>query len=473
MNESRIGVYGLGVMGRNLALNLESHGNRVSVFNRMAPGEDHLMRDFVAGEGVGRQIQGTETVEEFVASLEQPRKILIMITAGRPVDLVIDGLLPHLDAGDILIDGGNSHFQDTARRVEHLQDRGILFVGMGVSGGEEGARHGPSLMPGGNEEAWPALRPILEPIAARAFDGSPCCAWMGSGGAGHFVKMVHNGIEYADMQLIAESYHLMSSGLGMQASEIAEQFRAWSNTALGGYLVEITAEILSVHDEEGTPLVEKILDSAGQKGTGRWTGIAALDTGILLPGITQAVFARYASSLVDLRARVADALAGPSPGIAGARAQVVPALADALLASRMVTYAEGFHFITAASAQFGWAVDPATVAHIWQGGCIIRSQLLEEIMAAYRAHPELPHLFLSPSFGRGLGELQNGWRTIVGLAVEYGIPVPNTSAALAEYDTLRSARLPANLIQAQRDYFGAHTYERIDRPRGEFFHTEW
>ena len=473
MSASKIGVYGLGVMGRNLALNLEEKGNRVSVYNRQVSGEESIVEDFLNDEGAGKNFQGAGSAESFVKSLETPRKILIMVKAGRPVDLVIEELLPYLQKGDIIIDGGNSNFHDTNRRVENLSTKGILFVGMGVSGGEEGARYGPSLMPGGNESAWGSSKSILEPVAARAFDGSPCCAWMGEGGAGHFVKMVHNGIEYADMQLIAEVYYFMKNGLEMSAGEIGEQFSAWSNTELSSYLIEITAEVFTATDDDGLPLVEKILDSAGQKGTGKWTGVTALELGVPLPGITQAVFARFASSLIDLRKQLSNNLDGPSPEIPGGRDELLPVLADALLASRMVSYAEGFHLIKAAGDGFGWDIDAKSVARIWQGGCIIRSELLKVIASAYRNNPNLEHLFLSDDFSSKLQNLQHGWRKITGLAVQNGIPVPNMMAALGLYDSLRSERLPANLIQAQRDFFGAHTYERIDKPRGQFYHTDW
>jgi len=473
MSASKIGVYGLGVMGRNLALNLEEKGIRVSVYNRQVSGEECIVEDFLNDEGSGKNFQGAGSAESFVKSLETPRKILIMVKAGKPVDLVIDELLPFLQKGDIIIDGGNSNFHDTNRRVESLSSKGILFVGMGVSGGEEGARYGPSLMPGGNESAWGSSKSILEAVSARAFDGSPCCAWMGEGGAGHFVKMVHNGIEYADMQLIAEVYYFMKNGLKMSTAEIGEQFSAWSNTELSSYLIEITAEILTVTDDDGLPLVEKMLDSAGQKGTGKWTGVTALELGVPLPGITQAVFARFASSLIDLRKQLSNKLDGPTPEIPGGRDEILNVLADALLASRMVSYAEGFHLIKAAGDEFGWNIDAKSVARIWQGGCIIRSELLKVIASAYRNNPNLEHLFLSDDFSSKLQNLQYGWRKITGLAVQHGIPVPNIMAALGLYDSLRSERLPANLIQAQRDFFGAHSYERIDKPRGQFYHTDW
>jgi 6-phosphogluconate dehydrogenase len=473
MKGSDIGVIGLGVMGRNLALNLADHGCRVAVFNRRAPGEEHLVREFVDSAGDRDRIAGAETLEAFIGSLARPRKILLMITAGKPVDYVLADLVPLLESGDIVIDGGNSHYEDTTRRTDDLAKQGILFVGMGVSGGEEGARYGPSLMPGGNDQAWETLRPILEPIAALAFDGSPCCAWMGGGGAGHFVKMVHNGIEYADMQLIAEVYDVITRGLGMSAAEAGELFALWSQTELSSYLVEITRDILATRDEDGEPLVEKIVDSAGQKGTGRWTGMAAMEMGVPLPAIGQAVFARYISAQRDLRLRASKTLSGPRTPIDTDRETVISELADGLLGGRMATYAEGFHFITTAGRKHGWQINPAAVAHIWQGGCIIRSRLLIDIEDAYRGEPGLEHLFLSDAYASALGRLQDGWRGAIGLAVDHGLPVPNMMAGLGLYDSLRAARLPANLIQAQRDYFGAHTYERVDRPEETGFHTEW
>lgn len=473
MNRSTIGVYGLGVMGKNLALNFEEKGNTVSVYNRMAPGEEKAVRNFISEAGSEKNFNGTDSISGFVESLEKPRKILLMIKAGKPVDSVIEELLPLLSEGDILIDGGNSNFHDTNRRTEYLNRSGILFAGMGVSGGEEGARHGPSLMPGGSKEAWELLKPVLEPVAAQAFDGSPCCAWMGEGGAGHFVKMAHNGIEYADMQLIAEACHLMQKGLGMDAGEISECFAAWNESRLSGYLTEITSRIFSVKDEDGNPLLEKILDHADQKGTGKWTAVTALDLGIPLPGITESVYSRFFSSFKEFRRQASGLLSGPEPAIPGDRIAILTALGDALLASRMVCHAESFFLITESRRDFEWDIKPDEVARIWQGGCIIRSELLKRIVQAYRDEKNLRHLLLSPLFSSWLKEFQSGWRKIVSLAVLHGIPLPAMTASLNQYDILRSEQLPANLIQAQRDYFGAHTYERTDKPRGEFFHTDW
>jgi 6-phosphogluconate dehydrogenase len=473
MSGSTIGVYGLGVMGRNLALNLEEHGNSVSLYNRKAKGEKEIVENFLRKDGKDRNFTGAKTVSDFVKSLEKPRKILIMVKAGEPVDSVINELLPHLDEGDILIDGGNSHYEDTGRRIKSLRFNKINFVGMGVSGGEEGARHGPSLMPGGTKKTWNQLRSIFESIAAKSFDGEPCCSFMGSDGAGHFVKMVHNGIEYADMQLIAEAYHIMKSGLGMNEEEISDRFRIWNEGPLGSYLFEITADILIAKDEDGEPLVDKILDSAGQKGTGKWTAFSSLDLGIPLPGITEAVYARFISSLTELRRSSSTQTEDqPDPGDID-REEMLQSLAEAMLASRIMCHAEGFYLITEASEKNRWNVDPAAVAKNWQGGCIIRSELLRTIVSAWEQGSSITHLLQSPLVANRFRKLQSGWRQSIRFAVEQGIPVPVMMASIAHYDALNSDRLPANLIQAQRDYFGAHTYERVDRPRGEFFHTDW
>lgn len=473
MNKSQLGVYGLGVMGRNLALNFEDKGYRVSLYNRNAPGEQFVVDEFLAFEGVGKNFKGTSTVESFVESLERPRKILLMVKAGEPVDMVINELTPFLDKDDIIMDGGNSNYGDTNRRVDTLKEKEILFVGMGISGGEEGARYGPSLMPGGNKDAWPHLREMLESISAKAFDGSPCCAWIGNQGAGHFIKMVHNGIEYADMQIISEAYHFMKVILGMKPQKMAETFAEWSDTELDSYLIEITANILKVKDDQGEPLLDKILDSAGQKGTGKWTAVTSLEQGVALPVISQAVYSRFFSSLTDLRRQFANRISSPIFVTNQDRALLLHSLAQALFASRMVAYAEGFFLITKTGKEFNWDIDPASAARIWQGGCIIRSDLLNEIQKAYTEEISLEHLFLSGFYASAFRKLVSGWRKIVSKAVNEGLPLPAMSAALAQYDTLRSEKLPANLIQAQRDYFGAHTYERVDRLKGKFFHTDW
>lgn len=471
--KSQIGIYGLGVMGKNLALNFEQKGYSVSVYNREAPGEKYIVDEFLAFEGLGKHFYGAKSVEKFIESLETPRNILLMVKAGEPVDMVVNELIPYLNENDIIIDGGNSNYTDTNRRIIKLDDSGILFVGMGVSGGEEGARNGPSLMPGGNKKAWPVLEPMLKNIAASAFDGSPCCAWMGNDGSGHLVKMIHNGIEYADMQLIAEAYHIMKIVLRMDPVKISDTFREWTETELDSYLIEITADILKVKDTDGFPLIDKIVDAAGQKGTGKWTAVTALETGIPLPVITQAVYARFSSSLTELRRESANLSNKPRLYGDADRDQVLHSLAQALFASRMIAYAEGFHLITSISKANQWEIDPASIALIWQGGCIIRSDLLNEIRKSYLNEISLEHLILSDFYASSFEKLEEGWRKTVKLATDEAIPVPCMSAALNQLDTLRTDKLPANLIQAQRDYFGAHTYERTDRVRGKYFHTDW
>jgi 6-phosphogluconate dehydrogenase len=473
MKKSSIGVYGLGVMGRNLALNLEDHGNRVSVYNRQAEGEEHVLTSFIENEGHGKELYGHRSIKEFISSIDKPRKILIMVKAGRPVDDVIQELVPQLSKCDILIDGGNSHFEDSERRFDELKKKGLQFVGMGVSGGEEGARFGPSMMPGATPATWKELKPLFEPISAMAFDGSPCVTRIGTGGAGHFVKMVHNGIEYADMQLIAEAYHMMRADLKMSPEEISNQFSEWNQGNLASYLFEITADILKAKDTDGTPLVDKILDSAGQKGTGKWTAITALKNGVPLPGITQAVTARFISSFTDLRASLSSSLPAPNSIPDNNKKELLDHLGKALLASRIMCHSEGFFIITETNRSQNWGINPAEVARIWQGGCIIRSELLKTVVSAYDSKPELNHLLESETIGALLKPLQYGWRQTISRSAHNGIPAPVMMSSLAHYDSLRSARLPANLIQAQRDYFGAHTYERTDEPRGEFFHTDW
>lgn len=472
MSRSQIGLYGIGVMGRNLALNLEENGFKVSLFNREAPGEERVVQDFLMDEGKNKNFLGADTLESFVNSLESPRKILMMIKSGKPIDQVMDQLLPFLEENDVLIDGGNSHYKDTLRRIEDLSSQKIFFVGMGVSGGKEGARYGASLMPGGAPKAWPLIRPFLEKIAAPAFDRSPCCTWVGDGGAGHFIKMVHNGIEYADMQLLAEVYHILRNSLEMSTDEIAELFKQWNQTPLNSYLLEITSNILTVKDDDNQPLVDKILDSANEKGTGKWTAIEALEYEIPLPGISQAVFSRFISNFLDVRDRFSE-FQPPQKKFTGDRSKLIHNLKDALLASRIGVYAEGFFLVSVMDQEFGWNMNFSSIAKIWQGGCIIRSILLKEIERAYKKAPDLKHLFLSEEFSSELLKLDEGWRSSISHAVQFGIPVPCMSAYLNLYDTLRSAKLPANLIQAQRDYFGAHTYERIDKPRSQFFHTDW
>jgi 6-phosphogluconate dehydrogenase len=460
-----IGVVGLAVMGANLALNLADAGNRVAVYNRTTSVTD----EFMAGEVGGKDLIATKTLQELVSSLGTPRKVLLMVKAGNPVDAVIADLLPLLETGDVLIDGGNSNFSDTERRCADLADRGIMFLGVGVSGGEEGARHGPSLMPGGNPAAWPLVESMLKGIAAVAPDGDPCCEWVGSGGAGHFVKMVHNGIEYGDMQVIAEAYDLMGRGLGMDPEEIGEVFARWDRGRLQSYLVEITAEILG-ETENGRPLIHQILDAAGQKGTGKWTVMASMDLGEPTSLVAEAVYARIVSSDPDLRARSAsvfDSAVTPLGGV------TVDHIESALYLSKIISYAQGFRLMRAASGEYGWDLDLGTIASLWRAGCIIRAAFLEDITAAYRHNPELPDLTEERFFSDALRAGEPAWRNVVSSAVQAGIPVPAYATALSYFDAMRSPRLPADLIQAQRDYFGAHTFERVDRPRGEFFHHEW
>lgn len=471
MDKSKVGVYGLGVMGRNLALNFNDSGVPTSVFNPKLPGEEHVTDEFLEADASGTGIKGFNEVSNFVDSLERPRKILMMVKAGAPVDSVIGQLTPLLDADDILIDGGNSRYSDTNRRQQTLADKNIRYVGMGVSGGEEGARFGPSLMPGGDAAVWPELQPILQPVAATAPDGTPCCLWMGPQGAGHFVKMVHNGIEYAIMQLLAECYHMMKGPLAMPNNEIGNTFDSWNTSLLSSYLLEITADIFSIKDENQNPVLDTILDSAGQKGTGRWTALTALELGIPLPVISEAVFARTLSSFKDLRTQAEEHFKTATQS--KETDQILEQLEDALLGSTLVAFAEGFWLIKAANEEYEWDISPADVANVWRGGCIIRSALLNPIAESYAENPNLPHLLLAPIFQDLIRSLQAGWRSATGIAQRAGIPIPATGAALAHFDGLRTGRLPANLIQAQRDYFGAHTYERVDKPRGNYFHTNW
>ncbi len=466
---SDIGVVGLAVMGENLVLNLESKGFAVSVFNR----SPERVANFVEGRAKGLRITGTYSQQDLVASLASPRKILMMVKAGKAVDDTIESLVPLLSPGDILIDGGNSHFPDTVRRMKRVESAGLLYIGTGVSGGEEGALKGPSIMPGGSPAAWPSVQPLLTAIAAKAPDGTPCCTWIGSDGAGHFVKMAHNGIEYGDMQVICESYQLFRDLAGMDAPAIGGIFAEWNRGELESYLVEITADILRYRDADGQPLVDRILDAAGQKGTGKWTSFAAMDEGIPLTLITEAVYARSLSALKEERVAASKVLAGPSAAARPEAAQLVADMKDALYASKIVSYAQGFQLLRSASATYGWNLDFGAIAAIWRGGCIIRSVFLNRITEAYRADPALPNLMLAPFFRDRLAAAQAGWRRVIAAAVAAGIPVPAFSSALAYYDGYRCENLPANLLQGQRDYFGAHTYERTDGPRGEFHHTDW
>lgn len=470
--KSDIGMVGLAVMGENLALNMESKGYTVSVYNRTVPGvEERVAERFVKSRGEGKNFKAFSDLRLFVESLARPRKIMMMIKAGKPVDEMIENLLPLLDQGDILIDGGNTHFPDTDRRTRLLEEKGFLFIGTGVSGGEEGALLGPSIMPGGSKQAWSEVKPILQAIAAKVND-EPCCDWIGENGAGHFVKMVHNGIEYGDMQLICEAYQVMKDLLGMTSDEMHKVFAEWDKGELDSYLIEITSEILAFK-ENGEPLVEKILDTAGQKGTGKWTGITALDLGIPLTLIGEAVFARCLSAQKEERVAASRVLKGPKPEFNGDRKQMVEAIRQALLASKIVSYAQGYVLMREAANEYGWDLNYGGIAQVWRGGCIIRSVFLGKIKEAFTANPKLTNLLLDPYFKDKVDSLQEGWRKTVGVAIANGIPVPAFAAALTYFDGYRTERLPANLLQAQRDYFGAHTYERLDKPRGQFFHTNW
>ncbi len=467
--QADIGLIGLAVMGQNLVLNMDDNGFTVAVFNRTTSKVDH----FVEEEAAGTKVIGTHSIEELVANLKRPRRVMIMVKAGAPVDATIDSLVPLLEAGDIIIDGGNSHFDDSTRRTRDLAEHGILFVGAGVSGGEDGARHGPSIMPGGAPDAWPHVAPILQSIAAKVEDGTPCCDWVGEEGAGHFVKMVHNGIEYGDMQLITEAYDVMRQALGMTPAEMSDVFADWNGGKLESYLIEITAEILAYEDDDGEPMVDKVLDAAGQKGTGKWTAVTALDRGTPLTLIGEAVFSRFLSSLKDERVGASAVLGSTTPSYEGDAAGLVADLAEALYASKIVSYTQGYMLMRAMSEESGWNLAYGPIALMWREGCIIRARFLDDIMRAYEEDPGLANLLLDPFFKEAIKEAEAAWRRVVSTAVSLGIPVPAMSSALAFFDGYRRETLPANLLQAQRDYFGAHTYERVDRPRGEAFHTNW
>jgi 6-phosphogluconate dehydrogenase len=467
--QNDIGLIGLAVMGQNLVLNMSDHGYHVAVFNRTIQKVD----DFINGPARGRNIQGAHSLEELIGMLKRPRRVMLMVKAGQPVDDFIEKLLPLLEPGDIIIDGGNSNYEDTIRRTAYLEARGLYFIGTGISGGEEGARHGPSIMPGGSPQAWPHVKPIFQNIAAKVEDGSPCCDWVGENGAGHFVKMVHNGIEYGDMQLISETYHMMRFGLGLGYDRLHDTFAEWNCGKLNSYLIEITSDIMAFKDEDGSPLLEKILDSAGQKGTGRWTVASALEAGIPLTLIAEAVLARSLSALRDERLEAARVLRGPYERFRGDSQALVADLQHSLYASKIVSYAQGYMLMRAAAQERGWNLNYGGIALMWRGGCIIRSIFLGEIKTAYERNPSLDNLLLDSYFQNEVEAAQPAWRRAVTQAVQMGIPVPAMSSALAFYDGYRHSRLPANLIQAQRDYFGAHTYERIDQPRGKFFHTNW
>jgi 6-phosphogluconate dehydrogenase len=464
-----IGFVGLGVMGQNLVMNLDDHGFAVAVYNRTTA----TTEAFLAGPASGTMVTGTSTLAELVGMLARPRKIMLMVKAGPPVFSLVTQLVPLLEPGDIIIDGGNADYQDSTRLAKDLEAQGLLYVGCGVSGGEEGARHGPALMPGGSPAAWPHVRGMFTAIAAKLADGTPCCDWVGVGGAGHFVKMVHNGIEYGDMQLIGEAYDLMGSLLGLTPDEMSQVFADWNTGPLSSYLVEITSAILAFKDVDGTPLVDNILDTAGQKGTGRLAVSTAMEAGMPLTLIGEAVFARVLSALKDERLAATAVLAGPLPAFTGDREALVRDLGTALYAAKIVSYAQGYMLMRAMSAIHGWHLNFGGIASIWRGGCIIRAALLDYIEAAFSANPDLANLLLDPYFQAQVGAAQSAWRRMVVQGVEGGVPLPAFASGLIFYDGYRRSRLPANLLQAQRDYFGAHTYERVDRPRGAFFHTDW
>ncbi len=469
MKKADIGLIGLAVMGENLVMNMESKGFTVAVYNRTT----EKVKNFVEGRAAGKNIIGAYSIEELVENLAKPRKIMMMVKAGAAVDQLIDQLIPHLEEGDILIDGGNSHFPDTIRRTAYVESKGLLYIGTGVSGGEEGALKGPSMMPGGSPAAWPWVKPIFQAVCAKVEDGSPCCDWVGENGAGHFVKMVHNGIEYGDMQLSCEAYQLMRDGLGLSAEEMHEVFAQWNKTELDSYLIEITRDILGYRDEKGETTVNYILDTAGQKGTGKWTGIAALDEGVPLTLIGEAVFARCLSAMKDERRAASQVFPREIPAFTGDRAAFIESIRKALYASKIISYAQGYTLMRTAAKTYGWNLNYGGIALMWRGGCIIRSVFLGRIKEAYDKNPELVNLLMDDYFAETIKSLVPAWREVVAYAVKAGIPMPAFSSALSYFDGYTTESLPANLLQAQRDYFGAHTYERIDQPRGQFFHTNW
>ena len=464
-----IGLIGLAVMGQNLVLNMNDHGYKVGVFNRTVSKVD----EFIAHEAKGTEVQGAQSIEELVAGLKRPRRVMLMVKAGSTVDQMIDALLPHLEAGDIIIDGGNSLFTDSNRRTKDLAAKGILFIGTGVSGGEEGARKGPSIMPGGNPEAWPHVKEIFQSIAAKVDGGTPCCDWVGEAGAGHYVKMVHNGIEYGDMQLICEAYQLLEKGLGLNAQELHDVFTEWNKGELDSFLIEITSDIFAKLDDDGQPMIDKILDTAGQKGTGKWTAISALDLGMPVTLIGEAVFARCLSAIKDERVAASKILHAPDPPKATDRKMFIEEVRRALYCSKIISYAQGYMLLREAGKEQNWNLNMGAIALMWRGGCIIRSHFLGKIKEAYDKNPKLNNLLLDNFFSSLLNDYQDSWRRALIHAIEFGVPTPAFSTALSFFDGYRTERLPANLLQAQRDYFGAHTYERVDKPRGEFFHTNW
>ncbi|MBN8525939.1 MAG: decarboxylating NADP(+)-dependent phosphogluconate dehydrogenase [Planctomycetes bacterium] len=470
-----IALIGLAVMGQNLVLNMDDHGFTVAVYNRTVSKVD----EFLANEAKGTKIVGAHSIPELVKLLKRPRRVMMLVKAGKAVDDFIEQLLPHLEPGDIIIDGGNSHFPDTIRRTAYVESKGLLYIGTGVSGGEEGARRGPSIMPGGSAAAWPHVKPIFQAVTAKApssdgkAGGEPCCDWVGSDGAGHYVKMVHNGIEYGDMQLICEAYQILKQGLGLKAKELHQVFSEWNEGELDSYLIEITRDILG-YNEKGRPLVDKILDAAGQKGTGKWTTVSSLDLGVPVTLISEATFARCLSALKDERVVASKVLPKPKKyAFKGAKKKLIEQVRQALYASKIVSYAQGFMLLREAAKEHKWDLNYGNIAMMWRGGCIIRSRFLGDIKKAYDTNPQLANLLLDPFFKKAMVKAQESWRAVISQAALAGIPVPAFSTALAFYDGYRSAVLPANLLQAQRDYFGAHTYERTDKPRGEFFHTNW
>ncbi len=470
-----IALIGLAVMGQNLILNMDDHGFTVVAYNRSTDKVDQ----FLANEAKGTKVIGAHSIAEMVSKLKLPRRVMMLVKAGKPVDDFIEQLIPHLDAGDIIIDGGNSLFDDTNRRQKYVESKGLLYIGTGVSGGEEGARRGPSIMPGGSPAAWPHVKEIFQAVSAKVDDGAPCCEWVGEMGAGHYVKMVHNGIEYGDMQLICEAYNIMKTGLGMSADEMHEVFAEWNEGDLDSYLIEISRDILAKKDDDGAPLVDKILDTAGQKGTGKWTVINSQELGIPITLMAEAVYARCVSALKEERVQASTKLFGPSPALSEIAASpeltkaFIADIKSALYASKIVSYAQGYMLMRAAAREYHWTLNYGGIALMWRGGCIIRSRFLGKIKEAFDQNPELSNLLLDDYFTGEISKAQAGWRNIVATAAMKGIPVPAFSTALAFFDQYRSAVLPANLLQAQRDYFGAHTYERIDQPRGQFSHTNW
>jgi 6-phosphogluconate dehydrogenase len=469
MGNADIGLIGLAVMGENLVLNMESKGFPVAVYNRTTSKVDN----FVQGRGAGKKITGCHSLAELAAALSKPRKVMIMVKAGQAVDDAIEQLLEVFDKGDIIIDGGNSNYGDTIRRTAYVESKGLLYIGTGVSGGEEGALTGPSIMPGGSQAAWSEVKQIFQAISAKVENGIPCCEWVGDNGAGHFVKMVHNGIEYGDMQLICETYDLMKNVLGLSYEEMGDAFDEWNRGSLGSYLVEITRDILRYKDEDGQPLTEKILDTAGQKGTGKWTGIAALEFGVPLTLIGEAVFSRCLSAVKDERLRASKIFSSPKAVPPAGKASFIKDLEKALYAAKVVSYAQGYLLMREAAKEYKWNLNYGAIALMWRGGCIIRSVFLGKIKEAFDKKPDLENLLIAPFFSGVIEDAQVSWRRVVSTAVQNGISTPAFASALAYFDGYRSERLPANLLQAQRDYFGAHTYERVDRPRGEFFHTNW